>query len=80
MKRSDADDYPRPPLRRRLLVLLLAVATAVVILLMLIYRPGDAKRGMPLAVREASPAAASAVGGKADVLLLPAPGAASLPR
>lgn len=77
---SEHDDYPRPPLRRRLLVLLLAVVTAAVIVLMLIYRPGDPKRGMPRAASDAPAPAASAVGGKAEVLLLPASSATSAPR
>jgi hypothetical protein len=77
VKRSDDDDdLPRPPLRRRLLVLLLAVVTAVTIVLLLIYRPGDPKRSL----RTVKPVAeaASSVGGKADVMLLPP--AASSPR
>jgi hypothetical protein len=68
-RRKGGGNLPPAPLRRRLLVPLLAVATAVVIFLMLIYRPGDPKRGMR-AVRPAAEAA-SAVGGKADVMLLP---------
>jgi hypothetical protein len=65
------------------LVGLLAVATAVTIVLMLTYRPGDPKHDAlqaARAARAASAAAASAseVGGKAEVLLLPAP--ASAPR
>lgn len=72
------DDYPRLPLRRRLLLVLLAVATALTIAWMLIYRPGDAKRGLPRAAAASAPAVpASGVGGKAEVLLLPAPAAAS---
>lgn len=78
--KNEADDYPRPPLRRRLLVLLLAVVMATVIVLALIYRPGDPKRGVPRAARDAPAAPASAVGGKTEVMLLPAPGAASAPR
>ena len=77
---TEHDDYPRPPLRRRLLALLLAAVTAVVIVLMLIYRPGDPKRDMPRAAGDASAPAPSAVGGKAEVMLLPAPSATSAPR
>lgn len=76
MKRGDDTDLPSPPLRRRLLVLALAAVTAAAIVSMLIYRPGDPKRGAPVA-RPAA-AAASGVGGKADVMLLPS--AASSPR
>jgi hypothetical protein len=76
-------ELPALPRRRRVLVGLLAVATAVTIVLMLTYRPGDPKHDAlqaAHAARAASAAAASAsaVGGKADVLLLPAP--ASAPR
>jgi hypothetical protein len=74
------DQYPPMPLRRRILVLLLAVVTAATIVLMLIYRPGDPKHDALRAAREKpAPAiadAASGVGGKADVMLLPS-GAAS---
>jgi hypothetical protein len=61
---------------RRALVLLLAVATSVTIVLMLLYRPGDPKRDAIRAAREKAAAAvtapASGVGGRADVILLPA--------
>lgn len=73
-KGSD-DQYPPMPWRRRILVLLLAVLTAATIMLMLIYRPGDPKHEALLAAREKpAPAvadAASGVGGKAEVMLLP---------
>jgi hypothetical protein len=76
------DDYPATPLRRRALLLLLAVVTAGAILLMLIYRPGDPKRGthrvVPAGPAKPAQGAASGVGGKADVILLPA--GASSPR
>lgn len=75
-------EYPPLPLRRRLLVLLLAVATALTIVLMLLFRPGDPKHDAIRAAREKpmQPAsgAASGVGGKAEVMLLPS--AASSPR
>jgi hypothetical protein len=68
-------DYPRTPLRRRLLVLLLAVAMALTIVLMLLLRPGDPKHEALRAAREkpaqAASGAASGVGGKAEVMLLP---------
>jgi hypothetical protein len=77
------DEYPRVPLRRRLLVLLLAVATALGIVLLLLTRPGDPKRDALRAARASAASAAatdaaSAVGGKAEVMLLPS--AASPPR
>jgi hypothetical protein len=75
-------EYPPLPARRRALVLLLAVATAVTIVLMLLYRPGDPKREAVIAARQrvanAAIGAASGVGGKAEVILLPS--AASSPR
>jgi hypothetical protein len=69
-------ELPRTPLRRRVLVAALAIATALTIAWSLIYRPGDAKRGLPFAAPASAPAAASAasaVGGKATVVLIPAP-------
>jgi hypothetical protein len=78
--KPDASDYPPLPLRRRLLLVLLAVATALAIVLLLIYRPGDPKRGAPRAFGTATAPAASGVGGKADVRLLPAPGASAASR
>jgi hypothetical protein len=79
---DSSDDYPRLPARRRALMLLLAVATTLTIVLMLVYRPGDPKRDALRAAREkrapAASAAASGVGGKAEVMLLPSP--ASPPR
>jgi hypothetical protein len=75
-------EYPRPPLLRRLLVLLLAVVTASAIVWLLLTRPGDPKHEALRAMRErpvqASVGAASGVGGKADVMLLPS--VASSPR
>ena len=73
-KRSRADDgdpvLPPVPARRRVLVLGLAVATALTIAWALIYRPGDPKRDLPRTPRPA--AAASGVGDKAMVTLVPA--------
>lgn len=70
------DDYPRTPVRRRALILLLAATMALTIVWMLLYRPGDPKRDALRAAREqaaaqAADAAASAVGRKAEVMLLP---------
>jgi hypothetical protein len=76
------DEYPRLALRRRMLVLLLAVATALAIVLLLLLRPGDPKRDALRAARKtpapAASGAASGVGGKAEVMLLPS--GASAPR
>lgn len=69
-------------LRRRLLLLLLAVSTASAIVLMLLLRPGDPKHDALRNAREkpaqAASSAASGVGGKAEVMLLPS--GASAPR
>lgn len=82
MAQKDPHAYPPMPLRRRLLVLLLAATTALVIVLMLLLRPGDPKHEALRAARErpvqAASSAASGVGGKAEVLLLPS--LASSPR
>jgi hypothetical protein len=76
------DEYPPMSARQRALVLLLAVVTALTIVLLLLYRPGDPKHEALRAAREkaakAPPVAASGVGGKADVLLVPS--GASSPR
>jgi hypothetical protein len=68
-------------------VLLLVVATASAIVLMLLFRPGDPKHDALRAARAsvapaAASSAASGVGGKADVMLLPSPAMspASAPR
>jgi hypothetical protein len=81
----DPHAYPPMPLRRRLLVLLLAVTTALAIVAMLLLRPGDPKhealraaRDKPVQAATAASGAASRVGGKAEVMLLPS--LASSPR
>jgi len=72
---KNTDEYPRMPVRRRALILLLAMVTAMTIVLLLLYRPGDPKRDAVIAAHqraaEAAKGAASGVGGKADVMLLP---------
>jgi hypothetical protein len=79
---DDEGEYPALPRRRRVLVALLAVAMAVTIVWLLTYRPGDPKHDALQAAKASRAASAaeraSAVGGKAEVLLLPAP--ASVPR
>ena len=68
-------------LRRRLLVAVLAVATAVTLIMMMLERTGAPEIPRPPAV--AGPAACAAgqlsgcVGGKADVIFVPAAAAAS---
>jgi hypothetical protein len=70
------DELPAMPLRRRVLIFVLAVATAATIVWLLLNRPGDPKRDMPRVVRERVPCAAGqsrdCVGGKADVIVVPA--------
>jgi len=71
-QRRSTDEPPRTPWRRRLLVLLLAIVTAWTIVLALTRHAGEPKR-------ERAPLPGSAaVGGKADVILLPP--SASAPR
>jgi hypothetical protein len=69
------DELPTMPLRRRVLIVL-AVATAATIVWLLLNRPGDPKRDMPRVVRERAPCATAqsrdCVGGKADVIVVPA--------
>jgi hypothetical protein len=78
------DDLPALPLRRRLLIIVLAIVTAVTIVLLLLNRPGDPKRGMPRAVPEAPRCgpgqSRDCVGGKADVIVVPASAASAASR
>jgi hypothetical protein len=75
-KRRSDDDLPALPLRRRILIVVLAIVTAVTIVLLLLNRPGDPKRGMTRVVPEPAPCATGqsrdCVGGKADVIVVPA--------
>lgn len=69
------------PPRRRVLIVVLAIVTGVTVVMVLLYRPGDDKRGKPRAVpvpQACKPGQTTdCVGGKADVIVLPA---ASVPR
>jgi hypothetical protein len=73
--------YPRLPLRRRLLILLLAVASAISVALLLLYPPGGVQRKRAPPGADAPRCAAgqltNCVGGKAEVIVLPAARVAS---
>jgi hypothetical protein len=77
------DDYRPVNNRRRLLIALLAVATALTVVWSLLERPGGVqwkpRPPAPDKARCAEGQTADCVGGKADVIMLPAP-AASAPR
>jgi len=76
-------DFPATPLRRRLLIAGLAVTTAVTLILMMLERVGAPPLPRPPSTQEQVGCAAGqstgCVGGKADVILLPARPAASTP-
>ena len=86
MARSE-HDFPATPLRRRLLVAALAVATAVTLILMMLERVGAPALPRPAAPPGPVPCAegqlTGCLGGKAEVILVPAApaaAAASAPR
>ncbi len=58
--------------RRRLLVVLLAVATAVTVVMLLLAPPGGVQRQRALPLPCADGQAQGCVGGKADVIVVPA--------
>jgi hypothetical protein len=68
--------FPATPLRRRLLVAALAVATAVTLILMMLERVGAPALPRPPAPPGPAPCAegqlTGCLGGKADVILVPA--------
>ena len=64
--------------RRRWLVLLLAIATGIAVTLMLFYPPGGVKRVRPPPAPCRDGEQERCVGGKADVVIVPAE--ASAPR
>lgn len=70
------DDFPAMPLRRRLLIAGLAVVTAVTLILMMLERVGAPPLPRPPPVPDAARCTAEqttgCVGGKADVILVPA--------
>jgi len=78
-----SDDFPTTPLRRRLLVAMLAVATAATLIWMMLERVGAPE--IPRSPAAAGPAVCAegqlkdCVGGKADVIFVPASAAASAP-
>ena len=71
----DVDPYPRMSRRRRLLIALLAIATAVTVVLMLLRPPAGSRRPAPAPC--ASGQTSGCIGGKADVIVVPAPAPAS---
>jgi hypothetical protein len=81
MREPEHHDYRVMNARRRLLIVLLAVATAAAIVLTLVGPPGAANTPRPQ-VPECSASQTlnqprDCVGGKADVIFVPLPGAAS---
>ena len=70
------DDFPAMPLRRRLLIAGLAVATAVTLVLMMLERVGAPPLPRPPPVPDAARCAegqdSGCLGGRAEVILLPA--------
>jgi len=78
---ADEDgDFPPVPLRRRLLIALLAVATAVTLFMMMLERIGAPE--IPRPPPPAGPSVCAegqlsgCLGGKAEVIVVPAPAAA----
>jgi hypothetical protein len=73
---SRDDDFPATPLRRRLLIAGLAVATAVTLILMMLERVGapplPAAPPVPDAARCAVGQDRGCLGGRAEVILVPA--------
>jgi len=71
-KRRPSNDYHPTSRRQRLIIVAVTVATVVVLWLLLIYHPGGKPRVWPEPKRCAPGQTEGCVGGKADVLLLPA--------
>ncbi len=70
------DDYPRPTARRRLLIAGLAVSTAITVGWLLLERPGAPGLKRPIAADAARCAPGQdsrCLGGKAEVIVPPAP-------
>ena len=77
MKPTEHDDYQPIPRRRRWLILLLGVGTALTITWMLLERPGGVHgpkyvAPVPPVPICATPLDSGCVGGKAEVIMLPA--------
>ena len=73
----DPDDrFPTAPLRRRVLIAVLAVATATTLIMMMLERTGAPEIPRPPAAAGPAPCAegqlSGCLGGKADVILVPA--------
>jgi len=73
----DPDDrFPAVPLRRRVLIAVLAVATATTLIMMMLERTGAPEIPRPPAAAGPAPCAegqlSGCLGGKADVILVPA--------
>jgi hypothetical protein len=70
------DDFPATPLRRRLLIAGLAVATAVTLILMMLERVGAPPLPQPPPAPDAARCAEGqdrgCLGGRAEVILVPA--------
>lgn len=78
------DSYRPVSSRQRWWIALLAIAAAATVLLSLIYRPGGVRRPAAPAVADQAVCTAGqstgCVGGKADVIFVPPPPAASAAR
>ncbi len=70
------DRFPTVPLRRRVLIAVLAVATATTLIMMMLERTGAPEIPRPPAAAGPAPCAegqfSGCLGGKADVILVPA--------
>jgi hypothetical protein len=77
------DDFPATPLRRRLLIAGLAMATAVTLILMMLERVGAPPLPRPPPAPDAARCAEGqdrgCLGGRAEVILVPALSTASAP-
>jgi hypothetical protein len=71
-KRRPSSDYRPTSRRQRLIIIAVTAATVVVLWLLLIYHPGGKPREYPEPPRCAPGQASGCVGGKADVMLIPA--------
>ena len=72
MHRKPQNDYRPTSRRQRLIIIAVTAATVVVLWLLLIYHPGGKPRVYPEPARCAAGQTSGCVGGKADVMLIPA--------